>query len=93
MSQSENAVEFSKKKKRNEKEGKDQVLSFLELKSYFDKKFEDIDEKVSFFKKKLAVSSFNYKDNGIQHEFNLNLIEDMEVLIHLIQKRFNKLCY
>ena len=50
-------------------------------------------KKFRFFKKKLAVSSFNYKDNGIQHEFNLNLIEDMEVLIHLIQKRFNKLCY
>ena len=33
-----------------------------------------------------AVSSFNYKGNIIQHEFNLNLIEDMEVLIHLIQK-------
>ena len=49
MPQSENAVEFSKKRKRNEKERKDQVLSFLELKSYFDKKFEDVDEKVSFF--------------------------------------------
>ena len=33
-----------------------------------------------------VVSSFNYKGNIIQHEFNLNLIEDMEVLIHLIQK-------
>ena len=54
MPQSENAVEFSKKRKRNEKEGKDQVLSFLELKSYFDKKFEDVDEKVSFFLKKAS---------------------------------------
>ena len=43
MSQSENTVEFSKRTKRNgKKEGQDQVLSFRELKSYFDKKFEDI---------------------------------------------------
>ena len=32
------------------------------------------------------VPSFNNKGNIIQHEFNLNLTEDMEVLIHLIQK-------
>ena len=38
MSESEDTVEFSKKKKRNdEEEGQDQVLSFQELKSYFDK--------------------------------------------------------
>ena len=43
MPESEVTVEFSKKKKRNEEEeGQDQVLSFRELKSYFDKKFEDI---------------------------------------------------
>ena len=36
--------------------------------------------------KRSAVPSFNYKRNIVQHEFNLNLIEDMEVLIHLIQK-------
>ena len=36
--------------------------------------------------KKPAVPSFNHKGNIVQHEFNLNLIEDMEVLIHLIQK-------
>ena len=32
------------------------------------------------------VPSFNYKGNRIQHEFNLILIKDMGVLIHLIQK-------
>ena len=32
------------------------------------------------------VSSFNYKGNRIQHEFNSSLIENIEVLIHLIQK-------
>ena len=43
MPQSQNTVEFSKRRKRNDKkEGQDQVLSFLELKSYFDKKFEAI---------------------------------------------------
>ena len=43
MSQSQNTVEFSKRRKRNDKkEGQDRVLSFLELKSYFDKKFEAI---------------------------------------------------
>ena len=43
MSQSEDTVEFSKKRKRNdEKERQDQVLSFRELKSYFDKEFEAI---------------------------------------------------
>ena len=36
--------------------------------------------------KKATVPSFNYKGNRIQHEFNLNLIEDMEVLIPCIQK-------
>ena len=36
--------------------------------------------------KKPSVPSFNYKDNIVQHEFNLNLVEDMAVLIHLIQK-------
>ena len=48
MSESEVTVEFSKKRKRNdEEEGLDQVLSFRELKSYLDKKFEDINEKFS----------------------------------------------
>ena len=48
MSQSQDTVEFSKKRKRNDKEEeKDQVLSFRELKSYFDKKFEDINDKFS----------------------------------------------
>ena len=43
MSQSEDTVEFIKKRKRNdEKEGQDQVLSFRGLKSHFDKKFEAI---------------------------------------------------
>ena len=43
MLQAEDTVEFSKKRKRkNEKEGQDQVLSFRELKSNFDKKFEAI---------------------------------------------------
>ena len=36
--------------------------------------------------KDLTVLSFNYKGNRIQHGFNLNFIEDMEVLIPLIQK-------
>ena len=35
--------------------------------------------------KKPAVPSFNCKGNRIQHEFNWNLIEDMEVLIPPIQ--------
>ena len=104
MSQSEDTVEFIKKRKRNdEKEGQDQVLSFRGLKSHFDKKFEAINKKFSIETKHLAkrlkkpaVPSFNYKGNVIQHEFNLNLIEDIEfnlnliedieVLIHLIQK-------
>ena len=43
MSQSEDTVEFIKKRKRNdEKEGQDQVLSFRGLKSHLDKKFEAI---------------------------------------------------
>ena len=95
MSESEDTVEFSKKRKRNdEEEGQDQVLSFPELKSCFDKKFEDINEKkfpveTKHLAKRInkpAVPSINYKGNRIQHEFNLNLIEDMEVLIRLIQK-------
>ena len=94
MSESEDTIEFGKKRKRNkEEEGQDQVLSFRELKSYFDTKFEDINKKFSvetkYLAKKLkkpAVPSFNYKGNRIQHELNLNLIEDMEVLIPLIQK-------
>ena len=50
MSESEDTVEFSKKRKRNdEEEGLDQVLSFRELKSYLDKKFEDINEKFSVY--------------------------------------------
>ena len=82
------------KRKTNEEEhGQDQVLSFRELKSYFDKKIEDINKKCSVETKQLAkrtkkpaVPSFNYKGNRIQHDFNLNLIEDLEVLIHLLQK-------
>ena len=46
MSQSEDRVEFIKKRKRiDEKERQDLVLSFRELKSHFDKKFEAIDKK------------------------------------------------
>ena len=46
MSQSEDTVEFIKKMRRNDgKEGQDQVLSFRELKSHFDKKFEAINKK------------------------------------------------
>ena len=89
MSQSEDTVEFIEIY-----QGQDQVLSFRELKPHFDKKFEAINKKknsveTKHLAKRLkmpAVSSFNYKGNIIQHEFNLNLIEDMEVLIHLIQK-------
>ena len=48
MSQSEDTVEFSKKRKINDKEeGQDQVLFFRESKSYFNKKFEDINDKFS----------------------------------------------
>ena len=94
MSQSEDTVEFSKKRKRNdEEEEQDQVLSFREQKFYFDKKFEDINEKFSVETKQLAkrikkpaVPSFNCKSNRIQYDFNLNLIEDLT-------KRFNKSCY
>ena len=94
MSQSKDTVEFIKKRKRNDlKEGQGQVLSFREWKSHFDKKFEAINKTFSAETrhlakrlKKPAVSSFNYKGNIIQHELNLNLIEDIEILIHLIQK-------
>ena len=45
MSQSEDTVEFIKKRKRiDEKERQDLVLSFRELKSDFVKKFEAIDK-------------------------------------------------
>ena len=55
MSQSEDTVEFSKKRKRtDEEEGQDQVLSFRELKSYFDKKFENINERFSVETKRLT---------------------------------------
>ena len=55
MSQSEDIAEFSKKSKTNDEEqGQDQVLPFRELKSYFDKKFEDINEKFSVGTKHLA---------------------------------------
>ena len=47
MPESEDTAEFSKKRKRNdEEEEQDRVLSFQELKSYFDKKFEDINVKI-----------------------------------------------
>ena len=67
MSESEDNVEVSKKKNRNNKEKThNQVLYFQELKSYFDKKFEDINEKSSVETKHLAkrlkkpvVLSFN----------------------------------
>ena len=73
MSQSEDIVEFSKKRQRNdEEEGQDQVLSFRELKTQFDKKFEDINKKFSVETKHLAkkfkkpaVPSFNCKGNRI----------------------------
>ena len=55
MSQSEDTVEFSKKRKINDKEeGQDQVLPFRELKSCFNKKFEDINDKFSVQTKHLA---------------------------------------
>ena len=68
MSESEDTVEFGKKRKRNdEEEGQDQVPWFQELKSNFDKKFEDINEKFSVQTKHLAkrikkpaIPSFNY---------------------------------
>ena len=67
MSESEDNVEVSKKKNRNNKEKThNQVLYFQELKSDFDKKFEDINEKFSVETKHLAkrlkkpvVLSFN----------------------------------
>ena len=94
MSESEVTVELSKKRKRNEEEeGQDQVLSFRELKLYFDKKFEDKNKTFSPETKHLAKRlkkpagpSFNYKGTRIQHEFKLNLTENMEVLIPLIRK-------
>ena len=55
MSQSEDAVEFIKKRKRiDEKERQDLVLSFRELKSHFDKKFEAIIKKFSVETEHLA---------------------------------------
>ena len=55
MSESEDNVEVSKKKYRNNKEKThNQVLYFQELKSDFDKKFEDINEKFSVETKHLA---------------------------------------
>ena len=83
MSQSDDTIEFSKKRKRNDEEqGQDQVLSFRELKLILIKKFEDINENFFVETKHLArklrksgVSSFNYKGNRIQHAFNLNPIK------------------
>ena len=47
MSQSEDTVEFIKKRKRNdENEELYQVLSFWELRSHFDKKIEAINKKI-----------------------------------------------
>ena len=55
MSQSEDTVEFIKKRKRNdEKKGQDQVLSFRELKSNFDKKVKATNKKKSVETKHLA---------------------------------------
>ena len=59
MSRLEDTVEFSKKEKRNdEKEGKDQVLCFPELKSHFDKKLEAINKIFSVEIKHLAKPGF-----------------------------------
>ena len=58
MPESEDTVEFSKKRKRsNEEEGQDQVLSFWELQAYFDEKFEDINEKT--FGETKEIKKFN----------------------------------
>ena len=55
ISQSEDIVEFIKKRKRNnKKEREDQVLSFRKLKSQFDKKFEAIDKNLFEETKHLA---------------------------------------
>ena len=68
---------LARKKTKNEEDGQDHILSFRELKSYFHKKFEDINENVSAETKhsakslkKPVVPSFNYKGYRIQHEFN-----------------------
>ena len=94
MAQSEDTIEFARKvKETTKKKGQDQVLSFRELKSHFDKRFEAINKKFSVETKHLperlkkpAVPPFNYKGNIIQHVLNMNLIEYMEVLTHFIQK-------
>ena len=67
MSQSEDTAEFRKKgKKTDQEEGQDQVPSFRELKSYFDKKFDDIKEKFSVETKHLATR--------LKMEFNMSSI-------------------
>ena len=77
-----------KRKRHDEKEGQGQVLSFRELKSYFDEKFQAVNKKffveTKHLAKRLKIQRFH--SYIIIHAFNVNLIEDMEVLIHLIQK-------
>ena len=95
MAQSEDTIEFARKvKETTKKKGQDQVLSFRELKSHFDKRFEAINKKFSVETKHLperlkkpAVPPFNYKGNIIQHVFNMKAVKNM---IEDLQKR-NKL--
>ena len=40
---------------------------------------------------KMATTSiFNFKSNKIQHDFNFNLTEELEDLLHLSEQRFVK---
>lgn len=88
------ASENSRKRKRTEdhEEEENQVTSFHELKEYFDAKFEAInnkfiDETQNLAKKlkKPVSSSFKYKGNKFQYDFNNELIENLEELLQLIE--------
>ena len=94
MGKEKQVTESTRKRKRTDEqqdEQQDQVLSFQELKNYFDEKFEVINNKVvsqtqnlaKKFKKPVA-SSFKYKGNKYQYEFNNELLENIEDLLVLI---------
>ena len=83
MGKEKQVTESTRKRKRTDEqqdEQQDQVLSFQELKNYFDEKFEVINNKVvsqtqnlaKKFKKPVA-SSFKYKGNNQYISTNLSV--------------------
>ena len=95
MGKEKQVTENTRKRKRTDEqqdEQQDQVLSFQELKDYFDQKFEVINNKVvnqtqnlaKKFKKPVA-SSFKFKGNKYQYDFNNELLENIEDLLELIE--------